>query len=154
MYEQIEVTVLLRRGSKPQSFPSVEQEAARLPRGRKYLTREESAALHGASAADVKKLRAFARRHKLQTLSQDTASRIVKLRGIVQAFNTAFGAELRRYEHESGTYRCRIGPITIPVDLDGIIEGVFELDNRPQAKPHFRLRKQRPNFHAHAVLVS
>ena len=29
----------------------------------------------------------------------------------------------------------------IPADLDGIVVGVFGLDNRPQARPHFRIRK-------------
>jgi kumamolisin len=152
--EQIEVSVLLRRGSKSESFPSIEQEAARLPRDRKYFTREEFKQLHGASVTDLRKIRAFARQQELQIVSEDRASRIVKLKGTVQAFSTAFGTELRRYEHESGTYRCRTGPLTIPADFDGVLEGVFGLDNRPQTKPHFRLRKQKPSVHPHAVSVS
>jgi kumamolisin len=68
----------------------------------------------------------------------------------VQAFNDAFGVKLSRCEHQSETYRARTGSISIPSDLDGIIEGVFGLDNRPQAKPHFRMRKARPR----AVAVS
>jgi kumamolisin len=39
----------------------------------------------------------------------------------------------------------RSGTIQIPAALSGIIEGVFGLDNRPQAKPHFRIRKQLQN---------
>lgn len=152
--EQIEATVLLRRGSKAESFPSVEQMGSRLPRERKYLTREEFSLLHGASAADLEKIRAFATQHGLKVVSEDRASRTARLSGKVQSFNAAFGAELRQYEHESGTYRCRTGPLTIPADLDGVIEGVFGLDNRPQTKPHFRLRKQAPNVRPHAVSVS
>jgi len=152
--EQIEVSVLLRRGSKSESFPSIEQEAVRLPRDRKYFTRKEFERLHGASVIDLRKIRAFARQQGLQIVSEDKASRIVKLKGTVQAFSTAFGTELRRYEHESGTYRCRTGSLTIPADLDGVIEGVFGLDNRPQTKAHFRLHKQRPSVHPHAVSVS
>jgi hypothetical protein len=38
--QRVEVSVLLRRGSKPGEFPSVEKMGARLPRERKYLTRE------------------------------------------------------------------------------------------------------------------
>jgi kumamolisin len=113
-HEQIEVTVLLRRRSKPESFPSVEQEAARLPRERKYLTRKQFEKSHGASLTDLRTIRAFARQHGLQIVSVDRGRRIVKLGGTVQAFNTAFGADLRRYEHESGTYRCRTGPLTHP----------------------------------------
>ena len=152
--EQIEVSVLVRRGSQAGAFPAVGQEAHRLPRDRKYFTRKEFEASYGLSAADVTKIRAFARQHGLHVASEDTASRVVKLKGTVRAFNAAFGADLRRYEHESGTYRCRAGALTIPADLDGVIEGVFGLDNRPQAKAHFRLRKRKPSVQPNAVADS
>jgi kumamolisin len=48
----------------------------------------------------------------------------------------------------------RSGTIQIPAPLSGIIEGVFGLDNRPQAKPHFRIRKQSQNPDAHAQASS
>jgi len=152
--QQIEVTVFLRRGSKPARFPSLTEMGARLPHQRKYLTREEFARVHGASAADLKKIRSFAAQHDLKVVSEDRASRIVKLSGTVQAFNVAFGVALRRYEHSSGAYRCRTGSLTIPAALESIVEGVFGLDNRPQAKAHFRLRKKKPAVHAQAAAVS
>jgi kumamolisin len=146
--EQIEATLFLRRGSKAGEFPPAAQMGTRLPRERKYLTREQFAHLHGASAADVEKLRAFAADYGLKVVSEHRASRTVKLSGTVGAFNTAFGANLRRYEHSSGTYRCRTGSLTIPADLEFVVEGVFGLDNRPQAKAHFRLRKKQPKVQA------
>lgn len=112
--EQIVVSVLLRRGSKPSEFRSIEQMAKRLPSERRYLSREEFARLHGASESDLEKVRAFAKAHGLTVVSENRASRTVKLGGTVQAFNAAFGTELRRYEHTSGTYRCRTGTLTIP----------------------------------------
>jgi len=152
--QQIEVTVFLRRGSKPADFPSDAQIGAGVPRERKYLSREEFAGLHGAAASDVEEIRGFAAQHGLNVVSEDRARRTVKLSGTVQGFNAAFGVDLRRYEHTSGTYRCRTGSITIPADLESIIEGVFGLDNRPQAKPHFRLRKKKPGVGARAADVS
>lgn len=152
--EQIEVTVFLRRGSKPAEFPPVEQMGARLPLDRKYLTREEFARLHGAAPADVEKIRAFAAAYGLKVASEDRARRTMKLGGTVQAFQAAFGADLRRYQHVSGTYRCRTGALTIPADLDGVVQGVFGLDNRPQAKTHFRLRNKKPGVRAQAADVS
>ncbi len=142
--QQIEVSVLLRRGSKPGEFPSAAETGAQLPRQRKYLSREEFARMHGASVADVEKIREFAARYKLKVVSEDRASRTVKLSGTVQSFNDAFGVSLRRYQHSAGEFRCRTGTLTIPADLESIIEGVFGLDNRPQAKAHFRLRKRNP----------
>jgi kumamolisin len=152
--QQIEVTVFLRRGSKPAEFPPAAQMGARLPREREYLTREDFARVHGASAADLEKIRAFAAQYALKVVSEDRARRIVKLSGTVQAFNAAFGVNLRRYEHTSGMYRCRTGSLTIPAELELVVEGVFGLDNRPQAKSHFRLRKGNPKVHAHAAAVS
>lgn len=151
---QIEVTIFLRRGSPSGEFPSVAQMGARLPRDRKYLTREEFARLHGASATDVEKIRVFAAQYGLKLVSEDRARRSVKLSGTVQAFNTAFGVNLRRYKHTFNTYRCRTGTLTIPAELDGVVEGVFGLDNRPQAKAHFRLRKKKPGVRAQAADVS
>jgi kumamolisin len=152
--QQIEVSVFLRRGSKPGEFPSDAQLGARPPRERKYFSREEFARQHGASTADLEKIRAFASQCSLKVVTEDPARRIVKLSGTVKNFNAAFGVNLRRYEHTSGTYRCRTGTLTIPADLESVIEGVFGLDNRPQAKPHFRLRKKNPDIRAQAAAVS
>src|SRR5262249_25984671 len=40
--------------------------------------------------------------------------------------------------HPGGSYRGRTGSIHVPTEIHDIVEGVFGLDNRPQAKPHFR----------------
>ncbi len=152
--QQIEVSVLLRRGSKPSDFPAADQMGSHLPHDRKYLTREEFTKQYGASPADIEKVRAFATQYGLKIASEDRASRTIKLTGTVQAFNDAFGANLRRYEHASGSYRCRTGALTIHADLAGIIEGVLGLDNRPQAKPHFRLRKKNSSAQPNATDVS
>lgn len=50
----------------------------------------------------------------------------------------AFKVELNYYEHKDGTYRGRVGAVQIPADLAPEIAGVFGLDNRPQARTHFR----------------
>jgi kumamolisin len=152
--QQIEVSVLVRRGSAPDEFASLEQMGLRLPHQRKYLSREDFARLHGAAAADFEKIRAFASQFGLKVVSEDRAARTLKLSGTVKAFNEAFGVDLRHYQHGSGAYRCRSGNLTIPSNLDGVVEGVFGLDNRPQAKTHFRLRKKNPGVRALATDVS
>jgi len=152
--QQIEATIHLRRGSAGGEFPSIDQLGSRLPRERKYMTREEFARRYGASAADVEKVRAFAAECGLKVVSESRASRTMKLSGAVQAFNEAFGADLRKYQHPSGVFRCRSGSLTIPRELDGVLEAVLGLDNRPQAKTHFRLRGKRRNAKAQAAAVS
>ncbi|MGB7728340.1 MAG: S53 family peptidase [Candidatus Acidiferrum sp.] len=152
--QQIEVSVFLRRGSLPGKFPASAELGALPPRQRKYLSREEFARLHGASPSDLEKVRAFAGQYGLKVVSEDRASRMVKLSGTVQAFNSAFGADLRRYQHSSGTFRGRTGTLTIPAELEPIVEGVFGLDDRQQAKAHFRLLNKKPNDASQAAATS
>src|SRR4029077_7465451 len=52
---------------------------------------------------------------------------------------TAFGTELHHYEHANGMFRGRAGYLHVPAELEPVIDGVFGLDNRPQARAHFRL---------------
>jgi len=68
--------------------------------------------------------------------------------------NEAFGVELKEYEHPNGRYRGRTGPVHLPAELQNVVEGVFGLDNRPQAKPHFRRRQGRGGVRAAAVSLS
>jgi kumamolisin len=139
--ERIEVTILLRRRSKANEYPDVDQLGARLPKERSHLTREEFARTHGGHPDDIASIRKFASEFGLQVPREDRARRSVVLAGTVEAFSRAFEVELSRFEHPQGTYRGRTGSLTIPAELSGVIEGVFGLDDRPQARPHFRIRK-------------
>jgi kumamolisin len=150
--EQIEVTVYLRRPTRP--APSADEIGAQPISKRKYLTREEFARSYSASPEAVGMVRAFAAQYGLSVQSEDRAARTVKLSGTVGAFNEAFGTALRRYQHASGFYRCRTGPLLVPADVAGVIEAVLGLDNRPQTRPHFRLRKNRPLVGTQAAAVS
>ena len=148
--EQIKVTVFLRRGGSPKQFPDVTKIGKLPPAQRKHLSRAQFASSHGARPADIKKIRAFAAQYKLKVVEVSRPRRSVLLSGSVAAFSQAFGVELNDYQHATGTSRMRTGPIQIPAALSGIIEGIFGLDNRPQAKPHFRIRKKSPNSAAPA----
>src|SRR6202035_2592342 len=107
---------------------------------RNYLTREEFASKHGARAKDIAAIRTFATKNGLQIVSEEPARRTVILGGTVGAFSKAFGTQAHLYSFQGHNYRCRTGALSIPAELDGVIEGVFGLDNRPQVKTHFRRR--------------
>jgi kumamolisin len=141
--EEIQVTLFLRRGSDPAEFPPLEELGKRLPRERVHLSREDFAARHGAQAEDLARIRSFAADFGLRVVREEPGRRSVILGGTVGAFSKAFEVELSRFEHPSGAYRGRTGTLTIPAELAGIIEGVFGLDNRPQARPHFRRKKKK-----------
>lgn len=109
---------------------------------RRPLSREDYEKNHGAHPDDLSKVEQFARDNRLSVVESDPARRAVILRGTVAAFSSAFNVELKQYEHEGRRFRGRTGAIHIPTELEGIITGVFGLDDRPQAKPHFRRREE------------
>jgi kumamolisin len=46
---------------------------------------------------------------------------------------------LHHLHHPDGNlYRGHLGPISVPAELNGIVTGVFGLDERPVARPYFR----------------
>ncbi len=104
------------------------------------LSREEYARRFGVAPEDVKKVREFAQQHQLRVVSEDRVTRTVILSGTARQFNDAFGVLLQHYEHASGHFRGRTGEIHLPADLVDIVTAVLGLDNRPQARAHFRFR--------------
>jgi kumamolisin len=149
--ERFEVTVRVRRKTPLQNLAADGFRADQLPSTRRYLTREEYAAGHGADPADLAKVEAFAQVHGLVVVETSEARRSVFLSGTAAAFETAFGTTIEEREHGGGTYRGRTGPLTVPADLADIVEGVFGIDDRPVAKPHFQLRKAAPGMQPHAT---
>ncbi len=137
-HERFEVSVLLRR--RAQAALSARVAGLTGKRGRRPLSREEFAKKHGANPKDVRAIRAFAKTHGLSVVQVRAEARTVILAGTVAQFNGAFGVQLQHMVHEGGTYRGRQGTVLIPEDLHDVVEAVLGLDNRPQAKTHFRLR--------------
>jgi kumamolisin len=140
--ERIEVTVRVRPRSDKTVRAKVQETSAKPPGHRRYLTREEFAAQAGAAPADLAKIEAFAENHNLAVVEKSIPRRTVVLSGNVADFSHAFGVTLVHYEHPGGSYRGRTGPVNIPADLADIVEGVFGLDDRPQARPHFQRQHQ------------
>ncbi len=141
--ERFQVTVRVRRQS---ALPSLEAYAAQAPGRRQFMTRAQITAQYGASEDDLGKIAAFAQTYGLTVDDSDAARRSVLLSGTAAEFEQAFGVALKFY-NLGGTvhYRGRSGPIYIPSDLDGVVVGVFGLDNRPFARPHHSLkRRKRP----------
>jgi kumamolisin len=137
--ERFEVTVRVRPRSV---LPLPDKMGMVLPRLRRYMSRTQFAAAHGAAAADLAKVRAFARKSGLRVVSASPAERSVKVSGTVRAFSAAFDVKLMQYSHPDGDYRGRIGSIHLPRELTKVVQGVFGMDNRRQARPHFSRKKK------------
>jgi len=151
--EIVDVTIRLR--SKAGEEPIVDGEDLKRPlTERKVLTRKEFEDKHGADESSMRLVEEFAREHKLLVKEKSAARRTIILSGTVAAMSEAFGVELMEFEHAGGKYRGRIGTVNLPEELRGHVEGVFGLDNRPQAKPHFRRRRGRGGVRAATADVS
>src|SRR5258708_918637 len=117
------------------------------------LSREEYAAQYGASEDDIARVEAFAAAHHLSIVESDKGRRSVVLKGRISDLETAFQVHLSHYKDNTGaTFRGRAGDISMPAELDGIVEGVFGLDDRPHVQPHFQIAtKENGMFVAHAA---
>jgi kumamolisin len=122
--------------------------------GKVRVTRAEYKQKYAADTADLKQIHAFAKEFGL-TVERDTPKperRTILLTGSVAAMQKAFGVELKHTAVDGATYRVREGGIHVPASLSKIITAVLGLDNRPQAQPHFRVRRSpagiRPNADA------
>ncbi|MGP0069946.1 MAG: protease pro-enzyme activation domain-containing protein [Isosphaeraceae bacterium] len=142
--ERIEVTVRLRPRATIAGDAKLQTQLAQAPRHRVYLTHDQMAANHGTTPEDIAKVVAFATAHNLAVVSTSAARRSVWLTGTAADLEAAFGITLQEYDHpEGGTFRSHTEPIHIPSNLEGIVVGIFGLDNRPQARPHFRMGTSR-----------
>jgi kumamolisin len=139
--ERLQVSVLLRRRNAAELAGRVR----RLQAGDKragHLSRQNFAASYGADPAEAAAVASFAQAHALTVVSEDLARRTVVLAGTVARFEAAFAVALRRLEFTGGACRGRTGPIHLPQELSGVIVAVLGPDDRPQAKTHFRLRRE------------
>ena len=137
--ERLQVSVLVRRRGRPDLRDRVRRLASG-DRSVGHLAREDFARQYGAEPADIAAVKKFAATHGLSVIQDDAGRRTVVLAGTVAQFQVAFGVRLQRFEHPRGAYRGRQGVIQLPQELDGVVEAVLGLDNRPQAQTHFRVQ--------------
>ena len=137
--ERVQVSVLLRRRGH-QGFRDRVRRLASGDRSVGHLAREDFARQFGAEPADIAAVKAFAASHGLTVIQEHAGRRTVVLAGTVAQLEAAFGVRLERFEHPRGAYRGRQGAIHLPQELDGVVEAVLGLDNRPQAQTHFRVQ--------------
>ena len=129
---RVTVSVIVRRKQPLKAANSL---------GKERLTRAQYRQAHAADPDAIKLVRAFAKEYGLtpQSGTPKPEHRTIKLTGTVAAMEKAFGVRLVKKNLEGETYRVREGSITLPKELIGPVEAVLGLDNRPQAKPHFRV---------------
>jgi kumamolisin len=142
--ETVEVSVILKPKAR----------AVAPHAGGASVSREEFAEKHGADTAAIDKVKEFAKENDLTVGEVSAERRTVKLEGTAANMVRAFEVKLDRYENEGHQYRARTGGIKLPADLAPLVEAVLGLDDRPQAKTHFRVRDEGSPHAAAAKAVS
>jgi kumamolisin len=130
--EEISATILVRRPLVTSFLERMDQ----------HLSREEFADVHGADQEDINKVKEFASRYGLTVKEVNQAAGTLLLTGPVSTFSKAFGVQLNHYKHPDFEYRGRTGHVCIPKELEGNVEAVLGLDNRPQVRPQFHILEE------------
>jgi kumamolisin len=125
--ERLTVTLLVRRRENARPDPEAP------------LTRATFAHVRGADEGDLDRVERFARVHGLIVVESSSERRSVLVSGSAGELSAAFGVELARYRHADTDFRGRAGPVYLPAELAEVVEGVFGLDDRPQAQSQFRI---------------
>ncbi len=129
---RVKVTVVVK--------PKAPVDPAKLADPKTRMTRAAFAGRHGANPESVRLVKAFAKEFGLTVEPvAKPAHCTVHLSGTAAAMQKAFGVTLTQQSSDEGLFRVREGSIMLPEELDGHVVAVLGLDNRPQAKPHFRV---------------
>jgi kumamolisin len=120
----VEVTVTLKAPPLPSADAMPEES----------LTSEQFTERYGAAPADIRKVEDVLRSYGLHVEPSDSA-RSLRVSGTAAAVQEAFGARLGVYQSATqGEFRGREGTLQIPKELEGLITGVFGLDQRRVAR--------------------
>jgi kumamolisin len=137
--ERVSVSILLKRPDSDALAQHLDR-IVRGERGVRPLTRADFARRFGARAQDIATVRGFAARYGLAVDQESPERRTVVVSGSVAQCNAAFGVDLQQYERGAQRFRGRVGNIGLPDDMHTIVDAVLGLDNRPQARTHYRRR--------------
>jgi kumamolisin len=130
--QEITVTILLRR---PASAAEIGE--ALLSGTYQQESREATEAALAADLTDLEAVQTFAAHYGMMVVSEDRASRVVRVRGTVRNLEAAFGVEIGLVQAGSGDrYLSYRGAITLPEAVAPAITAVLGLDQRPAAKRH------------------
>lgn len=134
----IELTLNLRGPALPQASAV----------GEKTLAPADFEKRFGASPEDVQVVEQALRPYGLTVEDVNLAGRSVRVSGTAAAVESAFKPNLAVYHSpDQGNFRGREGTIQIPAELEGIVTGVFGLDQRKMAH---RKKARAVRLHAHA----
>jgi kumamolisin len=121
----VEVTLTLRAPALPDASRTAPEK----------LSRTEFAAEYGAKQVDADKVAKALEKFGLRVDEVSLPAASMRVSGTVAQMNAAFQTHLGIYRAaDQGDYRGREGILQIPNDVEGIVTGVFGLDDRRVAR--------------------
>jgi kumamolisin len=119
----VEVTVTLRGPELPRVSPG------------ESMSREELERVYASSSEDMDAVAAALRGYGLEELDRAPSARSMRVVGSAAQMDAAFAANLGVYRSADGAqFRGREGELQVPTRLEGIVTGVFGLDQRRVAR--------------------
>ena len=108
------------------------------------LRQDRPAGAHRFGEPEVERVARWARACGFRISLVDTATRRVHVHGATDELAAAFGVSLQRCAGVDAAgrtvlYRGHAAPVALPRELNGAVDGVFGLDDRPLARTHLRL---------------
>jgi kumamolisin len=101
------------------------------------LSPQDVARAYAAAPADAETVAEVLGRYGFAVEEVSLATRSMRVRGTVAQAEAAFRTKLSRMTAlEQGAYRGREGAACLPAELEGIVTGVFGLDERPVVRRH------------------
>ena len=123
--DRIEVTINLRGPKLPEA-----NGAAQAP-----ISRQDLESQYGAEPADAETVTRVLQQYGLTVENVSLGSRSMRVSGTAAQMEAAFQPKLGIYHSATqGDFRGREGTLMIPADLNGIVTGVFGLDDRRVAR--------------------
>jgi kumamolisin len=133
--EVIQVTVVTRR------MAELPQTAAGTPA---RISRDELRRSYGSDPADHALIAEILASlgTGIEVVDSDPGARLMTIAGTAAALAAAFGTSLSQVTSTGPfgavTHRYRVGSLSVPTELDGIVVAVLGLDDRPQARTQIR----------------
>jgi kumamolisin len=143
--ENLKVTVMLRRRpGGPPLAAMVEELGAQPSAEREYFDHDQLEQEYGARAEDIALVKEHIQRFgDLKVIEEHPGPRLLVLKGKLGAVQAAFGMKdveqaqvPERPDLAPRSFRQRApgAPLRIPPELDGIVQGVFGIDDRPEVR--------------------
>ena len=105
------------------------------------LSRTEYGKRHGTLQTIIDRVTQYASGHGMTVSHASAAQHCVRLSGTYAEAQSAFEPEqIGRYRWGDRDLICRSGHLHVPPDLAGDVVAIMGFDQRPIARPHFRIR--------------